>query len=448
MERLDTTESIPYLYAHLLESEPKLVTNFVPEKQNAQKQKGDFLSGDIRNPDHVYDKLDAIDFDDAQAKIEIIGQSLFDHPDLNPKHISSYEEFVEGYKKKTRLMELARAFKNADDEGVKAQLKQEYMQLNIELYGEPDETTYRSLMQEKLSRIDQKHLVGSALQLQNELFEMVSYVPNDEKYERFSPSGETVEWMQEVADTLYGNMLSHVPEKDKFSVKEVRSIFTEIIEQEFGESAEGWKVDIESAKSINVKSTEKRIVIPEDRGEISYAALRGLVVHEIGVHMLRSVTGGETDLLPLQNGLNDYYDAEEGLGVVMEQSLKGKFSESGVEPYITAGLAYYDNKDFRDAFEIKWRLSVLNTVDDSGEITEAAIAKAKNTAYGSVMRSMRGTDELPWFKDLAYYNGSIDVWRHLETIKGDDLKFMFVLLGKANPANRAHERILLETRTI
>jgi hypothetical protein len=41
----------------------------------------------------------------------------------------------------------------------------------------------------------------------------------------------------------------------------------------------------------------------------------------------------------------------------------------------------------------------------------------------------------------------MDVWKHLENINGDDLKFMFILMGKANPANQQHERILLETRT-
>ena len=59
----------------------------------------------------------------------------------------------------------------------------------------------------------------------------------------------------------------------------------------------------------------------------------------------------------------------------------------------------------------------------------------------------RGTDDLPWFKDLAYYNGAVGVWRHLEAIRGDDTKSMFVLLGKANPADAAHERITYETAT-
>ena len=75
--------------------------------------------------------------------------------------------------------------------------------------------------------------------------------------------------------------------------------------------------------------------------------VENLAVHEIGVHMLRSIAVGETDMLPLISGLSDYYDTEEGLGVVMEQALSGKFAERGVDHYITAGLAHYDEKDFR-----------------------------------------------------------------------------------------------------
>ena len=61
---------------------------------------------------------------------------------------------------------------------------------------------------------------------------------------------------------------------------------------------------------------------------------------------------------------------------------------------------------------------------------------------------MRGTDELPWFKDLSYYNGAAEVWKHLESIRGDDTEFMLVLLGKANAGNKDHRRILLETATV
>ena len=448
MEQLNQTESIDNLFNQILESEPKLVTNFVPEAASAAQQKTDFMAANIRNPNHLYDRLDSIDFEKSSASIMASGERLLSHPDLDPKQSAIYGEFIDGYLKKTRMLELARGFKHADNPNEKAHLKNEYMQLNIELYGEPDKTTYESLLQEKLQKIDQKVVGETGQRLKSELFDMLDHQSDGAQPERFKPSSQTLEWMHGVVETLYGDMLSHVPEKATFTNNEVAAIFTDIIDQEFGESAQGWRVDIENAKAINVKTAEKRIVIPENRADINAADLKGLIVHELGVHMMRSIIGSETDLLPLRIGLNDYYDAEEGLGVVMEQALKGKFRESGIDHYITAGLAYFDEKDFRDTFEIKWRLSALSLAADGTDVTDEMIAKAKNGAYGGVMRSFRGTDELPWFKDLSYYNGAMDVWKHLENIAGDDLKFMFVLMGKANPANKQHEHILLETRTL
>lgn len=41
------------------------------------------------------------------------------------------------------------------------------------------------------------------------------------------------------------------------------------------------------------------------------------------------------------------------------------------------------------------------------------------------------------------------MWRHIEDeVRGDELKFLLLLLGKVNPANKKHERLLLESITI
>ncbi len=68
---------------------------------------------------------------------------------------------------------------------------------------------------------------------------------------------------------------------------------------------------------LRVKSLLK---IPEGRPPLDAKSLRGLVAHELGVHMLRAIRGSETNLLPMQVGFPGYYDVEEGLGVVMEQA--------------------------------------------------------------------------------------------------------------------------------
>ena len=443
-ENIREQDSLPYLFNQLIEKEPKLVTNFVPA--DAMSQKEAFITGDICNPSHQYPKLADINYQERYDAFDSLGAEIENHPEMNSKFTEVYADFIDGYKKKTRLMELSRDFKAADDEQ-KPILKEAYMALNIELYGKPDKETFEALLGEKLLTIYEKPLSGQAAKLRDELFEMVEFDPTQEVPKRFMPSRETVDWMKGVAESLYGGMLAHVPEQGTFEVHEIQQIFSSILSEEFAGAAEVWQVDIEPAKAINVKATEKRIVIPEDKTAMSRDALRLLVVHELGVHMMRAITGAETDLHPLGIGVNDYYDAEEGLGVVMEQAIKGEFSERGSGHYITAGLAYHNDMDFRDTYEVKWRLAALEKATEQSGIEDLDLAKIKNTAYGSTMRIFRGTDELPWFKDLSYYNGSAGVWRHLEEIRGDDVQFMFVLMGKSNPANIGHLRVMLETAT-
>ena len=323
IETIENQSSVEDLYSQLTDLSPKIVTMFNPSNRKEEEER--FLSGEIRNPQFVYDKLNSADFDEAAEKIQEIGNKILNHPSLPPSHRGIYEEFIADYSKKTTLLNYAQQYNNAKSEGEKKAAAEKYRRLNIESYGEPDEDTYRSLLGGKLNAIHSKKLTGKADELRKELFGMVNFKPGMDIPERFRPSDETVEWMHSVAESLYGGMLSHIPNKqEEFDPYELQKIFTDIIEEEFNNdskgyagAAEGWTVSVEKATSVNVKSSEKRIVIPDNGMMRSRKKVENLVVHEIGVHMLRSITGGETDMLPLRSGLSDYYDAEEGLGVVM-----------------------------------------------------------------------------------------------------------------------------------
>ncbi len=453
IETIENQSSVEDLYSQLTDLSPKIVTMFNPSNRKEEEER--FLSGEIRNPQFVYDKLNSADFDEAIEKIRELGDKIPNHPSLPPSHRGIYEEFIADYSKKTTLLNYAQQYNNAKSEEEKKAAAEKYRYLNIESYGEPDEDTYRSLLGGKLNAIHSKKLTGKADELRKELFGMVNFKPGMDIPERFRPSDETVEWMHSVAESLYGGMLSHIPnEQEEFDPYELQKIFTDIIEEEFNNdskgyagAAEGWTVSAEKATSVNVKSSEKRIVIPDNGMMRSRKKVENLVVHEIGVHMLRSITGGETDMLPLRSGLSDYYDTEEGLGVVMEQALSGKFAERGVDHYITAGLAHFDNKDFREAFEIKWRLSLLSSVDDGSGVGDEQIVKAKKSAFTQTLRSFRGANDLPLFKDLSYYNGSVEVWRYLESIKGDDFLLSLLLAGKVN-TSADHRRVILESKSM
>ena len=453
IKTIENQSSVEDLYSQLTDLSPKIVTMFTPSNRSEEEE--GFLSGEVRDPQFYYEKLNSADFDEAAEKIQEIGNNILNHPSLPSSHRGIYEEFIADYSKKTTLLNYAQQYNNAKSEEEKKATAEKYRHLDIESYGEPDEDIYRSLLGGKLNTIHSKKLTGKADELRKELFDMVDFDPDVDISERFRPSDETVEWMHSVAESLYGGMLSHIPnEQEEFDPYELQKIFTNIIEEEFNNdskgyagAAEGWTVSVEKATSVNVKSSEKRIVIPDNGMMRSRKKVENLVVHEIGIHMLRSITGGETDMLPLRSGLSDYYDAEEGLGVVMEQALSGKFAERGVDHYITAGLAYFDNKDFRDAFEVKWRLSLLDSVEDGGEINDEQIEKAKKTAFTQTLRSFRGTNDMPLFKDLSYYNGSVEVWRYLESIKGDDFLLSLLLAGKVN-TSADNRRVILESKSV
>ncbi len=452
IETIESQSSVEDLYSQLTDLSPKIVTMFTPSNRGQEEER--FLSEETRNPQFVYDKLHSADFDGAIEKIRELGDKILNHPDLTSISKKVYEGFIKKYHEQTELLRCAQAYHGANSEEAVQKIAEVYKGLNIEIYGEPDEDIYRSLMGEKLNCVRNKNLTGKADDLRKELLGMVDFDPDVDIPERFRPSDETVEWMYSVAESLYGGMLSHIPnEQEEFDPYELQKIFTDIIEEEFNNdskgyagAAEGWTVSVEKATSVNVKSSEKRIVIPDNGMMRSRKKVENLVVHEIGVHMLRSITGGETDILPLKSGLSDYYDTEEGLGVVMEQAFRGKFAERGVDHYITAGLAHFDNKDFREAFEIKWRLSLLSSVDDGSEISDEQIVKAKKTAFTQTLRSLRGTNDMPLFKDLSYYNGSVEVWRYLESIKGDDFLLALLLAGKVNTSKK-HRDVILESKS-
>lgn len=117
---IDAFKSSEDLHLELIKNSPKVVSSFVPS--NALDQKNRFLSGDIENTSHRYDRLEQIDFEEK-------------------------------------------------------------------LYGEPEEVVCRSLINEKLRKIEEKDLSPDAEFIKHELFDMISIKPEGEgSNERFSPS--------------------------------------------------------------------------------------------------------------------------------------------------------------------------------------------------------------------------------------------------------------------
>lgn len=445
MEHLSEPRPIEVIYAELERLEPKPIRDFVPKDAEAQKQA--FLAGDIRNPVHSYDRLQGQDLVAQRVLIEALRQELEQSPIMPPKHRDAYLDIAENYLLKNRLMQAVKALPTLSAPGREI-ATESFMEANIALYGEPEVATYHGLLSEARQRAEAKNLTGEADKIRTEFTALMPDVKQGT--ERFKPSEETVAFAANAVEVLYGKWFRHIPEQEgDFTVEEVAEIFSTVIAEEYGESAEGWQVVLVGGTSINVSATERLVKIPKDRKPVSAKKMRGLLVHELGVHQLRSIMGDSLDIKPLRVGLSDYMDSEEGLARIMEMSATGKIEDAGIPHYLSASTAYFEGKDFRDTFEVIWRFHFLEKAqeDMSDEQVTAEVEKAKDRAYKQVFRTFRGTDTLPYFKDLTYYNGTMKVWEYLENQGQDINMFLMLLMGKADPTRPKHKRILLNAKT-
>lgn len=451
MENTQSVEQISDIndaFDQLLDLEPKIVSATSPD--NKAQAKLEFLNNrELQQPNHVYGKLDAVN-DENIYMIRRIGNFFAQSEYVREKYKVVYHDFIESYVKKTKLMRLMSKYRHTSNLNDKSKIREEFMEINKEEYGEPDRNTYLSLLQEKVLSLSTGNLSTGQSELLNELKTMLPQTIFDQsggQIERFRPAQETVDWLGGVADSLYGEWFDNIPDQATFTKHEIKHIFEDIIANCIGEAANGWVVEFGNVTELMVDASAKKIFISETLEDKDYIVVKKLIAHELGVHVLRSIAGEDKDLHPLSVGLQGYYDDEEGIGKVMAQAVVGKYTEPLPRHYITAGLAYFEGASFRQAFEIKWRIEALANGGDVAD--QDYISKSQSKAYDETNRIFRGTDELPWFKDLAYYNGQQNVWHRLEEIRlrGDDLEIAMLIQGKVN-TKKAHRDVMLESHSL
>lgn len=440
-------------YSRLTKITPGIIKYTVPDKESKERAVNALFRGKADSFHQEYPMIEALSREGEQ-ECYALASSLLESTRLMPGIEGPvYKGAIETKILSMELVSAMRDYNEAKDGSAeKEDATKRFMAANIKLYGEPDRGTYQSLLSEKIAKISQKNRSFEAEEIFSELKDILPAEAFDASLaeSRFRPSDETVQWMNRVVHSLCDDMLRHVPKTDGLiGHKQLRDIFQAIVDEEFED--EEWTVELGKATAIKVAPASKRIVIPFDRQPVTAAEARRLVVHELGIHVLTAMTGSSTTLKPLGRGLAGYADTQEGLGKVAEQALEGEFKEAGVDHYITAGLAYFDGRGFVDAYEAKWRMKLLEELADGEVPTSEQVEKCKRQAIDgpgiATIRIFRGTDELPLFKDLSYYNGSVEVWKYLESICDDDLQLNLLLAGKIS-TSKEHQRIILESASL
>lgn len=406
-----------------------IINYFRPDATASEEQKRQFLSGEIDQPVNMFPNLEEVNIDVLKTDIFLAEETL-NRAVLPRKYSRPYERQLGVYGCMSDMLESAKSYNLTQS----LEDARSFMEANIEIYGEPDRKTYDGLVSGLRQDMLEKEFSGRAEVLKEELLAMLPEASSDVK--PFRPKQETIDWVSNAVDVLYGDFLAIIPDKKKFTPTETEEIFSKALHEVIGEAASDWSVVLsDSAKSIDVDPSSRTIKIPDNDLERSKGKIESLMVHEIGVHVMRSIMGEGTVIESLRTGLPNYSEAEEGLAVVSEQALKGEYADRGVPYYLIAGGEYFHGQSFKEAYEITWRRGVLEGLKSNDDLTDEKIDKAKNVAYNQVFRINRGTNDLPWFKDLAYYNGNMKMWKYIEDHVGDSEAFINMYLGKIDPTD-------------
>jgi hypothetical protein len=273
--------------------------------------------------------------------------------------------------------------------------------------------------------------------------------------EKFDPAKEAAlkELLLEKYQPLFEQLRSEYPEINNQILPEVTTRFLELA----GLAKTGWKIEpTQERNGFYTRPQDKVVECGKRSKEITWPAFERLVVHEIGVHALRSERGYEVgnDLLAI--GIGDYSDAEEGIAILFEKIWAGTATKDIVDRddyrYLVASYAsgVMDGKFHgpNETFKFITELNIISLCANSAKKGEdidldEIIEKARKTMFEHVYRAFRGMpDGIVLTKDTVYKTGKIKLTRFINNSNFSTQElYDFLTLGKIDPTNEEHVEI-------
>lgn len=408
----------------------------VYEKLNASNDKAakaEFLANpDLVHPNNEYGNLSEGEIRRNLEELDLVEQNL-GNSRMSDKEKRLVMMVLKDSKKKNEFLAANLAYNGASTPEEKAEMAEWHKEANANLYGEPDESVFYALLEEKIASINPEQLSDEERSIYSRLASQVD-APEGVESKRFRPKPETIERFSELVKEFFGSFLKHIPEnQENFSSEEAAGIVNEIIDTELGSDEVDYHAVVDE-KVANASASRGVIKFPAD-ATYNKERLSALIVHELGTHAMRAMPYQSQEIKSFATSLPDNETFDEGIAGCVEQALKGEYRDFGVDHYINIGLATFKGMNFREVYNFQMDLKRL-----TGEKTDKVL--------NAVQRCFRGTGELPNNKDLAYYNGVDKVWRYIEEhIDDPELFDALFLSGKTDIENPEQEALVYEMRT-
>ncbi|MEX0649538.1 MAG: tyrosine/phenylalanine carboxypeptidase domain-containing protein [Candidatus Andersenbacteria bacterium] len=404
---------------------------WLPEGLGLEKQRAQFLEKSIRNPYFTYPSLHAEDLERQLHSLARLEEQLFEGED-HPIVREAYRWKLDELRAKINMF-IASARDDMD----------EFQRHSEAVFGAPSPATFRWTVDaihelvDVAAGHDSPIIQSAALTLRSSLPDIEVTAPI------FIPPDKTI---QKVFAALqaHAQPLLNIPTTKHWKGEAVHKIFQEALEK-VGMS--DWEVATETGRYyVSVEHGDsKKIRLPATRTFTRFKLL-ALLVHEIGVHIVRAENGRQSPLLLLSKGLDRYERGEEGLATLYEEALRGSFQELiRPERYLAFGLTMgLDGtpRDFRDVYEIVYQYFYLRALL-AGRTESTAHIRAQRRAWETCLRVFRGTDGqtkgVCFTKDLLYQDGNISLWHALHHHPEEINR---LLAGKYDPANPRHRWVL------
>ncbi len=438
---------------------------------------------------------EAVNFSEAERQLlQMCWWDVY-HKNSLLRAVLDYHEARKRERKNLQNSQFSMRYRLRQEECTRRVAKRFY-RLNEDAYSKPDEVTYRGILSRQLDKIDS--VVRKAMdetaditpETFYELFSDVQKVKGGEvaNYERtvkalsmlkvaceldyrlkdiklphvyaeanyHEVSLKVVQKFTDLVNDKMQRFWQYVPSNhDEFTAQEMCEILQQILARELaGKTA--FRVELVSNRSaLSVDQLARVIQVPKNlaKGNYTPTQMRAMLGHELGTHVMRGVPFENSPVRMLSTGLPHYEEFEEGLAKCVEQVIKGEIGPTGEDHYRNIGLAYFDEKDFREVFEIGWRILYLKDwkLEHDAKKCAERWGKCRDLAFTQTMRCFRGTGELVNFKDLMYYNGTQRAWRYIsEHIddEPDELWQNLFGMGKTDQMREDHMRLVREVMMV
>ncbi len=416
-------------------------------RNNGASQKAEFLSGEVdltlKYPSLTMEAITKI-AEPSQLALETLFKG-----DVSPKSEALFNAIEYRY---SELFMLAMA-RDMLDQGLsdaqRAEARGWFVDANEGLYGKPDKEIFSALAKEYISGELTELPVEfeKSIQLQSELSSRMGVIDTTE-FKTFVAGTELLEHISGLVHERFDGVVSHIDEDKTYNADSMVEVLDEALEKLGGKKL-GWTTKkVANSSALAVSAHQKQVEVGENRVDSLGAELKHKTIHEVGVHAARAINAERGGWVSAAYGQDGYLDFEEAVAIALEDAYQGKFDDHGENYYLIAGLAYgldnHEPRNFRETYEVMWRMLVLQAAKGVADVTDEQVVEAQSSAFTSCMRLFRGTDTrqpgVVYLKDLAYFKGQELAWQALKDVHTQE-DFDLIFAGKLDLTRSDHRDI-------